>query len=153
PEVSCDTALHSKPPIKSNHDVAGMPRNFNATICLFLRDALLPAPSNVKEFRGNAQAMFWDAFGPGSSTCGSGLLPGVTVVAGRCGCVTPVRIRCAGPLESSSSNELRAGTHTACKLPRPDRPRWFAQLDLIFGAFAGAGNRLVTFALCSPFGH
>jgi hypothetical protein len=36
-----------------------MPRNFNATICLFFRDALLLAPSQVKEFAGNAQATFW----------------------------------------------------------------------------------------------
>jgi hypothetical protein len=38
-----------------------MPGSFNAAICLFFRDALLLAPSKVKEFAGNAQVMFWDA--------------------------------------------------------------------------------------------
>jgi len=48
-------------------------------ITVLFRDSLLLAPSNVKEFAGSAQAMFWDAFGAGVNHMWIGPLIGVTI--------------------------------------------------------------------------
>jgi hypothetical protein len=48
-------------------------------ITVLFRDALLLAPSNVKEFAGNAHAMFRDALGAGVNHLWIGPLSGVTL--------------------------------------------------------------------------